>query len=313
MMAVAVRPLVEVEPLPTIDTTQLFRHKGEVRSPIDNFIANTNAINVILARATADADPSPELCSIVVLGYLSAVETYFRTLLSRLAHIDELTMEALGQKLLLFSVAMKRPRESLAEALYEDSFASVKELKARLGEIGMQKLPTEIESALDTYESICHVRHCCVHRFGYLGNKNAHDLGMPKHHHLIGGLFSASTEDLSNIADALQVFVKTCNNHIFKFVTDRTAKAQNDPKHTFEWGWRWSWRYKSDKKRFKPYYDLFARVVGHPASMPLKEAYHHFKDSNASMVANMTARYNTSLQRPKGSTQPTKVKTDLTS
>lgn len=297
MTAVAIPPLVEVQPLPSIDTTQLFRHTGEVWSPIDKFIANTNAINVILAGATVDRDPSPELCSIVVLGYLSAVETYFRTLLSRLAHIDELTMEALGQKQLLFSVAMKRPRESLAEALYEDSFASVKELKARLGEIGMSKLPTEIEVALGTYESICHVRHCCVHRFGYLGNKNANDLGMSKHHHLIGGLFSASTDELANIADALQVFVKTCNNHIFKFVTDRTVTAQNDPGHDFEWAWRWSWKYKADKKHFKPYYDLFALVVGRPASVGIKDAYKRFKDGNASKVADMAARHEEARHR----------------
>jgi len=290
MTSVAIPPLVEVQPLPSIDTTRLFKLMGEVRSPIDNFIANTNAINVILAGATNGKDPSPELCSVVVLGYLSAVETYFRTLLSRLAHIDELTMESLGQKQLQFSVAMKRPRESLAEALFEDSFASVKELKIRLGDIGMSRLPDEIEAALGTYESICHVRHCCVHRFGYLGNKNANDLGMSKHHHLIGGLFSASTDDLANIADALQVFVKTCNNHIFKFVTERTVTAQNDPKHKYEWGWMWSWKYKADKRRFKPYYDLFALVVGRPASVELKEAYRQFREANASKVAAMTAR-----------------------
>jgi hypothetical protein len=298
MTMAAIYPLVEVQPLPSIDTTQLFKHTDEVWSPIDKFIANTNAINVILARATADRAPSPELCSIVVLGYLSAVETYFRTLLSRLAHIDDLTMEALGQKQLLFSVAMKRPRESLAEALYEDSFASVKELKARLSEIGLSKLPPEIDAALGTYEAICHVRHCCVHRFGYLGNKNANDLGMSKHHHLIGGLFSASTDDLANIADALQVFVKTCNNHIFKFVTDRTVTAQNDLADDFEWAWRWAWNYTSDKKRFKPYYNLFALVVGRPASVAMKDAYKQFKVSNAKKVTEMTARRDAARRAP---------------
>lgn len=298
MTAKAFRPLVEVQPLPTIDTTLLFAKTTEVWSPIDKFIANTNAINVILARATEDKQPGPELCSIVVLGYLSAVETYFRTLLSRLAHIDELTMEALGQKQLLFSVAMRRPRESLAEALYEDSFASVKELKSRLSEIGMKQLPTEIESALGTYESICHVRHCCVHRFGYLGNKNAYDLGMSKHHHLIGGIFSASTEELANIADALQVFVKTCNNHIYRFVTDRTVTSQGDHKDRYEWDWKWSWEYKKDKKRFKVYYDLFALVASQPASLSIKEAYAQFKDVNETKALAMATRLAAAAQAP---------------
>lgn len=304
MTAVAISPLVEVQPLPAIDTSQLFKHTGETWNPIDKFIANTNAINVILAGATTNREPTPELCSIVVLGYLSAVETYFRTLLSRLAHVDEPTMEALGQKQLLFSVAMKRPRESLAEALYEDSFASMKELKSRLAEIGMSKLPAEIEDALVTYESICHVRHCCVHRFGYLGNKNASDLGMSRHHHLIGSLFSASSVDLANIADALQVFVKTCNNHIFRFVIDRSVTNQNDLNQTFEWGWNWSWRYKADKKRFKQYYDLFAVVVGKPASLAMKDAYIQFKASNAKKVQEMTARREGARSAPSERSRP---------
>jgi hypothetical protein len=298
MSATAFRPLVEVQPLPTIDTTLLFTHSSGIWSPIDKFIANTNAINVILAGATANNDPTPELCSIVVLGYLSAVETYFRTLLSRLAHIDELTMEALGQKSLLFSVAMKRPRESLAEALYEDSFASVKELKSRLTEIGMKNLPPEIESALGTYESICHVRHCCVHRFGYLGNKNAYDLGIAKHHHLIGGIFSASSDDLANIADALQVFVKTCNNHIFRFITDRTVTSQGELLPEYEWDWAWSWEYRKDKKRFKTYYDLFALVAGQPASVSLKDAYTQFKDGNEKKARAMAAKRAAAAQPP---------------
>ncbi|TPL64994.1 hypothetical protein, partial [Mesorhizobium sp. B2-4-3] len=275
-----VPPLVEVNPIPAIDTTRLFRTVGETLSPIDKFIINTNAINRILSNAAPEGDPSPELCSVVVLGYLSAVETYFRTLLSRLAHIDEITMQALGQKQLLFSVAMAVHRDSLAEALYEDSFASVKELKARLNEIGMKHLPTEIEAAMVTYDRICHLRHCCVHRFGYLGHKNAHDLGLPRHGHLVGAIFSASGDDLAAIADALQQFVKACNNHIFRFVIDRTVTDQNNRQSELSWKWRWKWKLNSDARRFKPYYDLFALVRGTPASASLKEVYGHFRDSN---------------------------------
>ena len=110
-------PLVEVGPIPTIDTARLFRPAKEDLSPIDKFIANTNAINKILAGAVSGGSPSPELCSVVVQGYLSAVETYFRTLLSRLVHIDPLSQKAMEKKQLSFSVAMSRPRDTLAEAL----------------------------------------------------------------------------------------------------------------------------------------------------------------------------------------------------
>jgi hypothetical protein len=280
-------PIVAVGPMPTIDTTRLFRPVQEVLSPIDKFIANTNAINKILVGAASGGDPTPELCSVVLLGYLSAVETYFRTLLSRLVHVDPISMRHMGQKPLLFSVAMSRPRDTLAEALYEDSFASVKELKSSLGEIGMSvnKLPEEIESALREYGKICHLRHCCVHRFGYLGTKNAADLGMAAHQHLIGGIFAASTDELTDIADALQQFVKTCNNHLFRFVIDRTIDDQHKPDPACEW--KWSWSYSKDWRHFARFYNLFALKNGTPSSPPVREVYDHFKASNAKKVAGM--------------------------
>jgi hypothetical protein len=283
-------PIVQVGPIPTIDTTALFRPVSEVTSPIDKFIANTNAINKILIGATANEAPSPELCSVIVLGYLSAVETYFRTLLSRLVHIDPITMRLMGQKTLLFSVAVSRPKDLLAEALYEDSFASSKELRSKLTEIGMSRLPEEIESALKEYNKICTVRHCCVHRFGYLGTKNATDLGISDHQHLIGGIFIATVDQLSDIADALQQFVKTCNNHIYRFIMDRTVDDQNNSNHL--WHWKWSWSYPKDKRYFEPYYSLFALRSGKPVSAPMRDLYSQFQQENARKVAAMNERRN---------------------
>ncbi|WP_158873916.1 hypothetical protein [Antarcticirhabdus aurantiaca] len=286
-------PLVAVGEIPHIDTARLFRPVDSQPSPIDNFIANTNAINKILVNATASEAPTPELAAVVVLGYLSAVETYFRTLLSRLAHVDPVTMLKLGSKQISFAVAMSRPRETLAEALYEDSFASVKELKSRLNEIGMANLPSELANALATYDKICHVRHCCVHRFGYLGTKNANDLGLSTHAHLVGQIFTADVDGLNDIADALQQFVKALNNHIFRFVTDRTVDDQNGPNP--QCGWRWTWDVDADADAFAPFYDLFAVRRGTPPSVGAAEAYRTFRDLNLRKARKMEERQDAAL------------------
>lgn len=282
------KPLVEIGPVPVIDPTRLFRPAQGNFSPIDNFMANTNAINKILVQAASDGRPSPELCSIIVLGYLSAVETYFRTVLSRLIHVDPISLRAVGNKMVPFSVAMSRPRETLAEALYEDSFASVRELKARLAEVGMGKLPQEIDTALVEYEKICHVRHCCVHRFGYLGPKNAADLGLADYQQLIGSIFVASQDELSDIADALQQIVKSCNNHLYRFVIDRTVDDQN--KADGACAWKWTWSYSKDRKYFDPYYELFALRNGVPSSVPVKDAFKQFAVLNAKKADAMLKR-----------------------
>ena len=268
-----------------VDTKTLFREPGTRGSPIDNFIAHTNAINRLLAKI--DGEPEPEVCSVVLLGYLSAVETYFRTLLSRLAHTDPVTQTMLGNKQITYAVAISRPRESLAEALYEDSFASAKELTKRLEEVGF-KLPTSMLDDLKEYDNICHLRHCCVHRFGALGTRNAYELGIHDHRRLIGHVFSTNLEDLNRIADALQQFVKQCNNHLYRFVIDRTIDVQNQGDTSFDWKWTWAW--VSDKRRFMPYYELFALQTTKPSTLPPKEMYDAFKVANSSKAAAMDAR-----------------------
>ncbi|MGW9232844.1 hypothetical protein ACWGPT_18460 [Pseudorhizobium sp. NPDC055634] len=279
---VALAPSDDKAPVVTKD---LFREPASQGSPIDNFIAHTNAINKLLAKI--EGEPEPEVCSVVLLGYLSAVETYFRTLLSRLAHTDVVTGQMLGDKPLTYAVAISRPRESLAEALYEDSFASSKELSKRLGEIGF-KIPQSMDQDLKEYDNICHLRHCCVHRFGYLGTKNAYELGIREHRQLIGHVFSATLPELDNIADSLQQFVKQCNNHLYKFVVDRTIDFQNRHDNPFDWSWTWQW--KADKRRFTPYYDLFALQNTKPSTPPVKEVYEAFRTMNAKKVKAMSAR-----------------------
>jgi len=279
---VALAPLGDKTP---VATQNLFREPGAQGSPIDNFIAHTNAINKLLAKI--EGEPEPEVCSVVLLGYLSAVETFFRTLLSRLAHTDVVTGAMLGEKQITYAVAVSRPKESLAEALYEDSFASAKELTKRLLEIGF-KIPVAMEADLKEYDNICHLRHCCVHRFGYLGTKNAYELGIRDHKKLIGHVFSTTLSDLTKIADALQEFVKQCNNHLYKFVVDRTIDIQDRKDGSFEWNWEWKWQ--SDKKRFLPYYNLFALKATKPSTPSEKAMYEAFKAANQTKVTAMAAR-----------------------
>src|SRR4051812_27916686 len=76
--------LIPLSTHPMFDSTHTL---GEV-SPIDEFIENSNSLNLIYVRGL---EISRELGVVVLLGYMSAVESYFRAMVSGLINIDECT------------------------------------------------------------------------------------------------------------------------------------------------------------------------------------------------------------------------------
>lgn len=59
-------------------------------SPVDEFLRNAVAINVLAGRSD---EVTSTIASLTVLGYVSAVESYFRTLARRLIVIDRTVPE----------------------------------------------------------------------------------------------------------------------------------------------------------------------------------------------------------------------------
>jgi hypothetical protein len=278
--------IAPVQALQKVATSALFSSSPHgALSPVEQFISNTTAINLVFVPFN---DPGTvwktELGTLVVLGYVSAVESFFRALIAGLIDLDEHSTRLAGPKQVTFAAASHAESERfLGEALLENtSFSTKGELEKALREfLGISKLPSDVTSAISEYQKLCELRHCCVHRFGKLGSQNALRLGYEEHQTVVEHSFSPSIRDVEAIADALQIIVKTINNFVFSEVLNRTVLAGLEgtiPR-------QWSWDYRSDRRRFLDYYDFFSIKNGAVRSPDAKSVYVIFRANHQPIVA----------------------------
>jgi|TARA_R110002050_G_scaffold55818_1_gene125544 hypothetical protein len=269
-----------------IDTSSLIDggHVNNLLSPIDQFIENSNKINLIVSNASTHGPISKELGNIVFLGYISAVEGYFRSLIRALILVDERVRRNVEPRTVTYAAAIHHQREMLPEALMEGlSFASsyqVKDvLKDFIGIKGKNAFPKDVEKVLNEYKKICELRHCCVHRFGLLGSNNAIRLGIDTHRTALEKPICFDGSSLSQTAKTIRVFVKTMNNFIFGRVLYATAINKADDGGPL-YSDNWSWNLNKDRRRFKNYYNIFASQLDSIPSPGLKKMYNDFRDSH---------------------------------
>jgi hypothetical protein len=277
--------ITPARPCSALDTRSLFdnAYVEDNESPIDQFLRNTKVLNILAERMEADEHL---LTSLVFLGYLSAVESYVRTLARRLIFIDEHARWLVEKKTLSFGAAWHHENEYLPEALFENmSFSDTSELKKVFSEyLGINIDTNEISALLKQYRNLCELRHCSVHRFGILGTKNAIGLGLDAHSSLLGKPVLIGKAELQSIGEVLLALVKTLNNIAYASVLKRTADHTNaaasrrDPKHRYSTVW--SWHRAKDRKRFATYYNLFSSREDATPSKSVEEMYELFRSGH---------------------------------
>ena len=205
----------------------------------------------------------------VLLGYVSAVESYMREITRRLIVFDDESRTACENQTLTYGAAIyHRDKEMLPEALLENiSFASKKGIadviKDFLGIKG--NFPPEVEKVLDDFSRVCQLRHCIAHRFGKLGSNNAIKLGLMEHQECLEKPLKLNIRNLQEVFQVCQNTVKIINNFLFQTVLTRTLKDVDC---------RWTWDLKTDKAAFKKYFDVFTSKEN---SSTLKEVYEEFR------------------------------------
>lgn len=243
------------------DTAPLFdsSQTDPPHSAIDQFFQATRDLNVLLPRTGY----TPQLGHLILLGHMSAVESYFRTMIRRVILVDPVAQAAVQHMDINYAAALHhRDISLLPEALFErTSFSSsgaiTDALKGFLGITGA--VPPQVQAVLKEFGKVCHIRHCLVHRFGKLGSRNAVHLGLSKHSKLLEKPLAARYEDLQVAFDILRQCVVVVNNHVFYSLVTRIED------------WVRIWR--SDKKRFLSYYVMFATVTDVPPSDSAEVVY----------------------------------------
>lgn len=272
----------------TLDAALLFptTATSTANSPVDRFIENSNRLSVIYANSPFREAFTSELGAVLLLGHVSAVESYLRGVVRGLVHVDEHTEFLASPKELTYFAASHHARDLLPEALLESiSFSNAATVSFTLKEfcgitgMGNGNFPKELKPVFDKYSDICQLRHCCVHRFGLLGASNAHKLGLPKGSPQIEQPLSLTIDILEDISSILQKFVLSLNAYIYQDVLARTfsRSSLNTPDEAEQqYDAKWALDFAQDKARFAQYHSLFAVTAVNPPSPSLRASYDAF-------------------------------------
>lgn len=258
----------EYTPYTELDTRNLFdtSHCEPNMSAIDTFFEKTGELHKIFKSPEEVIGQLPNL---VLLGYVSAVESYFREITRRLIVFDEESRTACENQTLTYGAAIiHRDSEMLPEALLENlSFASkkgiIEAIKNFLGIKG--NFPTEVDKVLDEFSRVCQLRHCIAHRFGKLGSNNAIKLGLMEHKECLEKPLKLNDRNLQEVFLVCNNTVKIINNFLFQTVLARTLKEEDCI---------WTWDLRKDKPEFKKYFDVFSSKGN---SFTMKEVYEAFR------------------------------------
>lgn len=271
----------------SFDTASLFdqTYVETILSPIDQFIENANAVNLLYLSMPSVPHA---LGRLALLGYMSAVESYLRAVLRGIVNLDEYAARLVEPMSIPYGAALHLKQGMLAEALLEEfSFAGSEAVKDAIKVFAGVKghRSAEVDKALGEYQKICEMRHCCVHRFGKLGAKNAIRLGLSSHGKMLEKPLVLSQQALENIALTLRSFVKVVNNHLFRSIMERTVTNKNESGAEKLYRQDWTWIYKADRPRFIRYYKLFATVKDSNVSPPAPDLYVSLKAFSLARVA----------------------------
>lgn len=244
--------------------------------------------NAGISGQQGEDEVSLQLNNLVFLGYMSAVESYFRCLVRQLIWADELTAESVEDVKITFGAARHAKQELLPEVLMEEmtfiTLDSVKDLLTKIIGIPIGG----ISDVVKEYDRICQLRHCIVHRFGRLGSKNAMKLGFGSHRTLLEKKIKIRCHQLEALAFNLLNFVKAINNHIYAGVMKRSAERSVE----------WKWNSDVDRTLFEQMYAVFRQSTSPGASHSPEQAYAIFKGKCEKGSATQVQRAKQSKQAP---------------
>lgn len=256
---------------PCPNTVSLFdcTYSETATSAIDIYIENCKEINKLWAGSMS---VSPEFSRLLLLGYVSAVEGYFRSVISSIINTDQKAQADAHSYTVPFGAVLYQNKKSLAEALLEGiSFASEEAIRKSLTKfLTVEKIPENLKALLLEFEKICHMRHCCVHRFGKLGTQNGIALGLEMHSQALEKPLALGKDALAEIASWLMSFVKAINNFMFQTLLDRSCSEKNPYRIA------WKWMYSRDCIKFLRLYNLFASKKDGIPSPEADELYKRF-------------------------------------
>ncbi|MEK4701004.1 hypothetical protein MKX47_15710 [Solibacillus sp. FSL R7-0668] len=169
-------------PVSNFSTEGLFDETYEEpkQSAIDDFIEKRQALFRLIRPYESSIENIPkDLTNMIVLGSVSAVESFIRKLIRSIIINDEISKtKCEGVTLKYGAVISNQNLLMLPEALLEGySFTNGKNIRETLKSLlGVTLKNTD--TVFKEFSDVCQLRHCIVHRFGMLGSDNAMHFGL---------------------------------------------------------------------------------------------------------------------------------------
>lgn len=247
-----------------------------VESPIDVFINNGIELN----KLSASTDLPTVLSNLILLGYVSAVESYLRAIIRKLIIIDPMCQKNCEAKSIAFGAAALHEKAMLPEALFDGISLASKEAYYKILKnfldihIDDKSIPLDLLQTINQFDEVCELRHCIIHRFGKFGSKNAIALGIYKHRKHIEKPIVCDFDSLQQIMRICQNTVRITNNFLFHRIINRLIYTGNSRIEDTVW----TWDYNVDKNLFNQYYNVFYSKSSSPnVKIGAKSMYDKYK------------------------------------
>ncbi len=227
---------------------------------------------------------SPVLANLILLGHISAVESYFREIFRRLILVDEAVQKNCHEKMLNYRAVLIHDRETLPDALIEFiSFSSkqniVETLKDYFGVKG--QMPVGLDPILVEFSKICQLRHSIIHKFGTLGSNNIkHDVASYKN--LVHKPIKTDFSSIQEVALICWNLVHEINQLLWQNTMMKTI-AQFDKNWKKRGATEWKWSWSKDRQKFLKYYSIFFSHLSSPISIDPKRAYSDLENTYKSI------------------------------
>jgi hypothetical protein len=239
------------------------------KSPIDNYFEKTDDLNklfthhdvAVLALPPTAQFPAQTLHNLILLGYVSAVESFFRELIRKLIIVDDYSSKHCEKHDLKYGAALMHTKELMPEALLEGvSFASNANIATSLRDfLDIKSIyhNANLREAADKFQDICQLRHILIHRYGKLGIENLIKL---RDHSVLECLEKPLLLDSTKLYSMNVI----CNNLILEFnqfIFNTTLERTAHPSSAI-----WTWDYRKDKKKFLEYNAIFESLRNPPST-----------------------------------------------
>lgn len=232
------------EQLPDI-TTYITRETKHGKSPIDIFYEESRGI--LLATPTT-IDGTKWIGCAFVVALVSLTENYFRSILSEVLNICQITKKNAAENNINFGSVLWHPGEFITRGAFEHiSFSESKKIiEVTRKYVGVDLNKTDLMPILNEFTKVCELRHGIVHSGRYMAGKNALILDVPSSPDLIR--ICIGYGQLQSIAAVCTTLVISYNRIMFEELCKRWATHwRNSP----------SWDSSQEDQYIKNIWDIF--------------------------------------------------------